>query len=77
MELKKQSWNTHHEIDADGNENERIDSINYQIFDSNGHAIGNANIGNGYANANFNLSGFSTIAEGEEKMKEIFGELTY
>lgn len=75
MELKKQSWNTHHEIAPNGSENERIDSINYNILDTDGNVIGSANIGNGYGYANFNLSGFATIEEGEEKMQALFGEL--
>lgn len=74
MELKKQSENVNRSYDNDGNAKERIDSIQYNILDPEGNTIGSANIGNGYANANINLSGFSTIAEGEERMKALFGQ---
>lgn len=75
MQLKKQSWNTRSEVNAEGATTDRVTDINYQILDNEGNVIGNANIGNGYANANFNFSGFSTIEEGEEKLKGLFGEL--
>lgn len=75
MELKKQSENVNRSFDNEGNASERIDSIQYNILDSEGYTIGNANIGNGYGNANINISGFSTIAEGEAKMKALFGGL--
>lgn len=74
MELQKQSENVNRSYDKEGNAKERIDSIQYDILDSEGNTIGNANIGNGYANASINISGFSTIAEGEERMKALFGQ---
>lgn len=73
MQLKKSSENVNRSFDNEGNVSENIDRIQYQILDDNDNVVGNANIGTGYANANFNLSGFSSIDEGERKLSELFG----
>lgn len=73
MELKKQSENINRSYNAEGEMTERIDSVQYEIVDDNGNSVGNASIGNGYANANLNISGFSSIAEGEAKLAAMFG----
>lgn len=73
MKLKKTSENIQRTYAADGTPTERIESINYSILDEDGVNIGNANIGNGYANANVNFSGFATIAEGEQRLAALFG----
>lgn len=75
MELRKESENLNRSYDAEGNSNERIDNVQYQILDSKGNVIGNASVSNGYANANFNISDFATIEEGEQRLAAIFGEL--
>lgn len=74
MELRKQSENINRAYDNNGGFNDSIDSVQYQILDSEGNVIGSANISSSYADANFNISGFSTIEEGEKKLKTLFGE---
>lgn len=60
----------------------RLESVQYNVTDNDGNSIGNANISLGNASANVNLGGtsanislygFSSIEEGEAKMKELFG----
>ncbi len=76
MELRKQSENINRSYNAEGEMTERIDSVQYEIVDDKGNSVGNASIGNGYANANLNISGFSTIEEGERKLGELFGKIS-
>lgn len=67
----------------DGVESEsRLESVQYNVTDNDGNTIGNANISQGNAGANVNLGntsaninlyGFSTIEEGEAKLKALFG----
>ena len=73
MKLVKTNENVTRTFDAEGNAEERIDNASFDIRDNNGNAIGNANIGIGYASANCSLSGFISIEDGEAKLKEIFG----
>lgn len=73
MELKKQSENINRSYNAEGEMTERIDSVQYNIIDADGNTVGNATVGNGYANASLNFSGFSGIAEGEAKLADMLG----
>ena len=73
MKLKKTSENIQRSYAADGKPTERIESVNFTILDEDGASIGSANIGNGYANVNVNVSGFSTIAEGEQRLASLLG----
>lgn len=73
MELKKQSENINRSYNAKGDMTERIDSVQYNIIDADGNTVGNATVGNGYANANLNFSGFSGIAEGEARLADMLG----
>lgn len=75
MELKKQSENLNRAYDLEGNVTERIDSVQYDILNNEGNVIGNANVYSGGLNASFNLSGFSTIEDGERQLAEIFSKL--
>lgn len=69
MKLRKTSESVNRSFNAEGNPSERINDVQYEILNADGNVIGNANIGNGYANASISLSGFSTIAEGEEQVR--------
>ena len=73
MELKKTSKTFTTTFDQEGNDTTRIDSVQYNIVDADGATVGSATVGNGYANANLNFSGFSGIEEGEAKLADILG----
>lgn len=73
MRLRKTSESVNRSFSAEGESSERIDSISYEILDNDGNVVGNANIGNGYGNASINIGGFSSLAEGEDRLREAFG----
>lgn len=71
MDLKKTNENILRSYDAEGNATERTDNANYQIIDTDGNVIGSANISQGYANVNLNISGFNGIDQGEQQIRAI------
>ncbi len=73
MDLRKTSENVSRIFDAEGNAQERVENENFEILDSNGTAVGSANVGIGYAGVNINISGFESVADGEAKLKELLG----
>lgn len=73
MELKKTNETISRSYDDQGHAADRVDSATYNIVDPEGNVIGSANIGQGYGNANIQLSNFSSIEEGEAKLKKTFG----
>lgn len=73
MELIKTNESVTRSYDADGNATDRVDSINYEVRDNDGNAIGNAHVNNGDASFNINLYGFSSIEEGDARLRETLG----
>ncbi|MBD5237380.1 MAG: hypothetical protein HDS62_07615 [Bacteroidales bacterium] len=73
MELKKINENVTRTFDAEGEATERVENISYEVRDNGGTVIGNASVGNGYANLNVNLYGMDSIEEGETALKELLG----
>lgn len=73
MELRKTNESVNRSFSAEGEASERIDNASYEILDKDGTVIGNANIGNGYGNANISISGFASIKEGEDRLRETLG----
>ena len=73
MELKKINENVTRTFDAEGKATERVDNLIYEVRDNAGTVIGNASVGNGYANLNVNLYGMDSIEEGETALKELLG----
>lgn len=69
MKIKKTSESIDRQYDAAGQATDRVGSANYTITDDDGVNIGNASIWSASANVNIAVSGFSTIEEGEEKIK--------
>ncbi|MBD5332191.1 MAG: hypothetical protein HDR97_00360 [Bacteroides sp.] len=74
MKLVKTNESWSRSFDSNGEEaNNRLDLVQFNIVDDNGTTVGNASVWQGNASVNINLSGFSTIEEGEAKLKELFG----
>lgn len=73
MELRKTSENINRSYNAEGQATERVDNIQYEIVGDDGQAVGTASIGQGWASAIINASGFASIEEGEQKIKQILG----
>ncbi len=73
MELRKTNENINRSFNEQGESEDRVESANYAIVDADGNTIGSANISNGNLNANINIYGFSSIAEGEEKLMGVLG----
>lgn len=73
MQLRKTSENINRTYNPKGEAAERVDSIQYDIVDAGGAAIGSAQAGHGWANASVSLGGLSSIEEAEAKLAAIFG----
>lgn len=74
MELKKTSENWNRTFDNEGSETNTLENAQFNVLDGEGNVIGNANVGNGYANVNIhNIGSFTGVTEGIEKLKELFG----
>ena len=73
MELKKSRENINRTFDSDGASAESIESVQYNVIDSEGKTIGNATVWQSTLSVNFNISGFSSIAEGEARLREALG----
>ncbi|MDE6649298.1 MAG: hypothetical protein K2K45_05150 [Muribaculaceae bacterium] len=74
MELKKTSENWSRTFDESGNETNTLENAQFNVLDDNGAVIGNANVGNGYANVNIhNIGSFNGVTEGVVKLNEILG----
>ena len=74
MELKKTSENINRQFDENGNAIDRIDSVNFEVVDSEGVIIGRSTVYQGRIRIDMpEVYGTNTIEEGVERLKSIFG----
>lgn len=73
MRLKKTSESVSRQYDGDGNSTEFLENAQYQIISDEGDPVGNCTVRDYNADCNFCIGGFSTIAEGEAKIKQMLG----
>lgn len=71
MELRKTNENVTRTFDAEGNAQESVDSVNFDVVDAEGKVIGNANINGSYAGMSLNIYDATSIEDGEAKLREI------
>lgn len=71
MELKKTNDRINRSYDEEGQGTDCVESANFNIVDADGNIVGNANISNGYGNANISINGFNTIEDGVAKLKDL------
>lgn len=75
MQLRKTNEKVNRTFN-EGQQTENIESIQFQIVDDAGKAVGNASIGETWGNASLNISGFTTIEEGKTKLLALFNNET-
>ncbi len=75
MKLVKTNENINRSFNSEGGSEDRVESANYAIVDAEDNQVGNATIlAHGRAEVRVNeIYGFSSIEEGEAKVKELFG----
>lgn len=75
MKLVKENETWSRSFGPNGSESsEQLTGRQFLVVDNDGRVVGNATVNqtNAYVNIH-NLSGFSTVEEGEAKLKELFG----
>lgn len=74
MELKKTNEKWDRTFNENGEDTNTLESVQFNVLDGDGNVIGNANVGNGYANVNIhNIGSFNGVTEGVAKIKELLG----
>lgn len=72
MELKKTNEKWDRTFNENGEETNTLESVQLNVLDDNDNIIGNASVGNGYANVNiYNIGSFNGVTEGLTKLKEL------
>lgn len=74
MELKKTNESNNTNYNEDGTANWKSACENFNVVD-NGEIVGSVsiNISNGSGSASINISGITTLTEGEAKVKALLG----
>ena len=73
MELRKTSENVSRTFDAEGNAQERVEHISYEVCDKDGNVVGSAYVNGSEAGMNMSLYGFGGVADGEARLRETLG----
>lgn len=73
MELRKTNENVTRSYDMEGNAQERVDSVNFDVIANGGKVIGSANINGSYAGLSLNLYDIASIEDGEAQLRLILG----
>ena len=73
MELRKTSENVSRTFDAEGNVQERVEHISYEVCDKDGNVVGSAYVNGSEAGMNISIYGSSTVEEGDNRLKELLG----
>lgn len=73
MKLRKTNESITRSYDAEGNSQERVDNVSFEVLDGDNNSIGNAYVNTGNATLNINVYGFSTMEAGIAKLKEAAG----
>lgn len=73
MELRKTSESVRNTYENGVQNGSVVESVQYNVLDSEGNVVGNATVWQSSASVNFSLSGFSGIEAGETAIKAALG----